>query len=63
MEYDNFKIKEEVDNLYEKLVRSAATFVFKPNEIKQIKQEIFNLQKQCKHKFINGKCVYCRKEE
>lgn len=63
MEYDNFKIKEEVDNLYKKLVHSAATFVFKPNEIKQIKQEIFNLQKQCKHKFTNGKCIYCRKEE
>lgn len=60
---NNFEIREKVDDLYEKLVRSAATFVFKPNEIKQIKEQIFNLQEQCNHKFENGKCIYCRKEE
>ena len=60
---NNFEIREKVDNLYEKLVRSAATFIFKPNEIKQIKEQIFNLQEQCNHKFENGKCIYCRKEE
>ena len=60
---NNFEIREKVDNLYEKLVYSAATFIFKPNEIKQIKEQIFNLQEQCNHKFENGKCIYCRKEE
>lgn len=60
---NNFEIREKVDDLYEKLVRSAATFIFKPNEIKQIKEQIFNLQEQCNHKFENGKCIYCRKEE
>lgn len=60
---NNFEIKDKVDNLYEKLVRSAATFIFKPNEIKQIKEQIFSLQEQCNHKFENGKCIYCRKEE
>ena len=60
---NNFEIRDKVDDLYEKLVRSAATFIFKPNEIKQIKEQIFNLQEQCNHKFENGKCIYCRKEE
>lgn len=60
---NNFEIREKVNDLYEKLVHSAATFIFKPNEIKQIKEQIFNLQEQCNHKFENGKCIYCRKEE
>ena len=60
---NNFEIRDKVDDLYEKLVRSAATFIFKPNEIKEIKEQIFNLQEQCNHKFENGKCIYCRKEE
>ena len=50
---NNFEIREKVDDLYEKLVRSAATFIFKPNEIKQIKEQIFSLQEQCNHKHSN----------
>ena len=61
MDYN--EIKEKIDNLYTKLVQSTATFVFKPDEIKQIKQDIFELQEQCNHKFENGKCIYCRKDE
>ena len=63
MDYDNFKLKDEIDILYNQLTKSAATFVLKPNEIKQIKQNIFELQNKCNHKFENGKCIYCRKEE
>jgi len=63
MDYDKFELQNKIDELYEKLYQSAATFIFKPNEIKQIKQNIFELQKQCNHEFKNGKCIYCRKEE
>ena len=61
MEYNN--IKEQIDDLYEKLAKSAATFIYKPDEIRKIKQNIFELQDKCNHNFINGKCIYCRKEE
>lgn len=60
---ENVDIKKEIEVLFQKLAESAATFVFKPNEIKQIKENIFNLQEQCEHTFENGKCIYCRKEE
>lgn len=62
MENVNF-IKEEIDDLYTSLNRCAATFIYKPDEIKKIKEKIFNLQNDCPHKFENGKCIYCRKEE
>jgi len=56
-------IKKEIDKLYRQLRESAMTFIYKPHEIEEIKNNIFNLQKQCDHKFENGKCIYCRKEE
>ena len=56
-------IREEIDNLYDQLVKSAATFIYKPAEIKQIKEKIFKLQSKCPHEFENGKCIYCRKDE
>ena len=62
MENVNF-IKKEINTLYQKLVESAATFIYKPDEIKKIKQEIFKLQEKCPHQYENGKCIYCRKDE
>lgn len=61
MDYN--EINNKINELYTKLAKSAATFILKPNEIKEIKQQIFNLQNNCEHKFENGKCIYCRKEE
>lgn len=54
-------IKQQVDELYEKLAQSAMTFVYKPDEIEKIRQNIFELQDHCFHKYVNGKCIYCRK--
>lgn len=62
MENDNY-IKQKVDDLFEKLVKSAASFIYKPDEIKRIKEDIYKLQNKCEHKYENGKCIYCRKEE
>lgn len=56
-------IKEQVDNLYEKLIQSAMTFVYKPDEITKIRNDIFELQNKCFHEYVNGKCIYCRKEQ
>lgn len=56
-------IKQQIDDLYEKLVNSAMTFIYKPDEINKIRQNIFELQKKCFHEYQNGKCIYCRKEQ
>ena len=63
MALDNFQIKERTDYLYNELRKTAATFIYKPDEINKIKQCIYDLQDQCNHEYINGKCIYCRKEE
>lgn len=60
---DNVNIKNKIDFLFQKLAESAATFIYKPDEIKMIKNNIYALQEECKHEFKNGKCIYCRKEE
>ena len=60
---ENVDIKNEIDFLFQKLAESAATFIYKPDEIRIIKNNIYSLQEKCKHEFKNGKCIYCRKEE
>jgi len=62
MENGNF-IKQKIDELQTKLAMSAATFIYKPNELNNIKNQIFELQNKCEHKFENGKCIYCKKKE
>ena len=57
----NASIKQQIDILYEKLTQSAMTFVYKPDEIEKIRNEIFELQDKCYHEYVNGKCIYCRK--
>ena len=61
MEY--VSVREKIDKLYEQLVRSAATFIYKPDELRKINEQIYELQSKCSHKFENGKCIYCRKEQ
>lgn len=57
------EIKERIEELYKKLYCSAATFVYKPDELEGIRAEIADLQNKCDHTFENGKCVICRKEQ
>lgn len=54
-------IKEQIDKLYEKLTQSAMSFIYKPDEIEKIRQDIFELQEHCFHEYVNGKCIYCRR--
>lgn len=63
MALDKFEIKKRIDYLYNELRQTAATFVYKPDEIKKLKDCIYNLQHECNHEYKNGKCIYCRKEE
>lgn len=60
---ENVNIKERIDYLYTELRNTAATFVYKPDEIAKIKQCIYELQDQCNHEYQNGRCIYCRKEQ
>ena len=38
------------------------TFVLNPR-IKELEQEINELQSMCKHCFVEGVCIHCTKEE
>lgn len=38
------------------------TFVLNP-EAQKIMNEIYELQTECPHEFVNGECKYCGKEE
>ena len=58
---DDLTIKQQIDNLYQKLAESAMTFVYKPDEIEKIRQNIFELQNKCLHEYVDGKCIYCRR--
>ena len=60
---ENANIKEKIDFLYKELRDTAATFIYQPDKIEKIKDCIFQLQTECNHKFENGKCIYCRKEQ
>ena len=54
------EIREKIDALMveaEKLL-DPATFVLNPR-IGEIDREITELQKQCKHNFVNGVCEFC----
>lgn len=55
------KIKMRADELYEKLDLSQAFFVHVP-EIENYLRELTELENQCSHEYLNGKCIYCRKE-
>jgi hypothetical protein len=39
-----------------------ATFVLNP-EAQKLMNEITELQSECPHKFVDGECKYCGKEE
>ena len=58
---ENVSIKQQIDELYEKLNQSVMTFIYKPDEIAKIRNDIFELQNKCFHEYVNGKCIYCRK--
>lgn len=38
------------------------TFVLNP-KAQEVMNEIYELQEECPHKFANGECKYCGKEE
>lgn len=60
---ENVDLKEKIDFLYKELHDTAATFIYQPDKIKKIKDCIYELQNECNHKYKNGRCIYCRKEE
>ena len=50
-------LSKEYDSLFD-----PTTFVLKPRLI-EIQGEIMELQRKCKHNFVNGCCEYCTREE
>lgn len=58
------EIKQQIDKLNLELesVFTPDTFVLNPN-IVSITNKIADLQKECAHHFIEGKCEFCYLEE
>lgn len=61
MEY--VSVREKIDKLYKELTQNASTFIYNPDGLKKITQQIFELQNKCHHHFENGECIYCRKAQ
>lgn len=60
----NLEIKEKIDlnnKIIEELL-NPSQFTLN-NTIKDLLKENDELQKQCKHLFVDGYCEYCYKEE
>ena len=56
-----FNLVSEYKARLEDLV-DPTTFVLNP-EAQKIMNEIHELQEECPHKFVDGECKYCGKEE
>lgn len=58
------EIRKQIDEIYQEIenLLNPSSFVLKP-EVAILNGEIKKLQKQCSHKFENGQCIYCDKEE
>jgi ribosomal protein S17E len=58
------EIKDKIAALFEEYnsLFDPTTFVLNPRLI-EIQGEIMELQRKCKHNFVNGYCEYCTREE
>ena len=59
---DKFQLKIKAADLRKKIENCYTQFLFDPN-IKEYKEELDKLQKQCIHQYENGHCIWCGKEE
>lgn len=61
---NNFEIKQRIDqnNKVIQELLTPSSFVLN-NTISELLKENEELQKQCKHEFEDGYCIYCYKEE
>ena len=61
-------IKSELDRIQSDFQKKyeensfQSTFVLH-SEVTQLNKEIFELRKKCPHKYILGKCIYCKSKE
>ena len=58
------EIKKRIDelSLEAEQLMDPTTFVLNPR-IGEINEEIYQLQAQCKHSFVNGICEFCYRGE
>lgn len=61
---DNLEIKNRIDKNNAEIESIMCPGLFVLNErVRELLDENFELQSQCNHKFENGICIYCHKEE
>lgn len=60
----NEEINQKIKTNYARLEDIVTPWIFTlNNEAKKILEENQQLQEQCEHEFVEGRCVYCYKEE
>ena len=60
----NIERRLEIDNLNKQIEEALKPNIFiLNNTIIDLQKEIWELQNQCEHNFINGFCEYCYKAE
>lgn len=60
----NEEINQKIKANYARLEDIVTPWIFTlNNEAKKILEENQQLQEQCEHEFVEGRCVYCYKEE
>lgn len=60
----NEEINQKIKANYARLEDIVTPWIFTlNNEAKKILEENQQLQEQCEHEFVDGRCVYCYKEE
>lgn len=58
------KIRQKIDENNKRINSILRPDVFVLNEeVKELLDENRKLQQECKHRFENGVCIYCDKEE
>lgn len=62
MTSEEIKQKIDANNLMIKTLSNHSFFVLNTKVLSLLKENV-ELQNQCKHEFVNGKCIYCYKEE
>lgn len=61
---DGFQIRKRIDENNAAIFQNFNPSVFVLNtNVARLVEENKELQKQCEHKFENGICIYCDKEE
>ena len=58
------EIKRQIDDLFHQIeeLQDPTCFVLNP-KVMELNEQVFQLQSNCEHSFLNGVCEFCYKED